>query len=274
MLLPRLLTAIIGLPLLLGAIYFGGLPFLFLILGIVILGLREFYFLSQESGYPCYSGLGTLLGTLLVLSMFLNGVAFGQVMENQGTSAVLALFMAVLILRSLWKGPEETSLSQWSVTFFGVFYVAWSLGHLLLIRDLRPQGQAVTLLLFILIWVEDVCAYWVGTRWGTHLIAERISPKKTWEGTIAGLLAAAVVAVLFQMTILRPQLNGPEAVLLGLVTGFLAFASDLGESLLKRSAGVKDSSLLLPGHGGILDRFDSFILTAPFFYYFWAFLKH
>jgi len=82
------------------------------------------------------------------------------------------------------------------------------------------------------------------------------------------------VAALFQLTLLRQNLKMPEALVLGLVMGSLAFISDLGESLLKRGAGVKDSSPLLPGHGGILDRFDSFLLTAPMYYYYWAFFKH
>ena len=105
-------------------------------------------------------------------------------------------------------------------------------------------------------------------------IAEHISPKKTWEGTIAGLIAAMGVAAVFQLTLLRQNLRMPEALILGFVTGLLSFISDLGESLLKRGAGVKDSSPLLPGHGGILDRFDSFLLTAPVYYYYWAFFKH
>jgi phosphatidate cytidylyltransferase len=182
--------------------------------------------------------------------------------------------IVVLAFRSLGRGPTETLLSEWGITFYGLFYVAWPLAHVLLIRELRPEGQSVTFMLFVLIWAEDITAYFVGTRWGKHLIAPMISPKKSWEGTIAGIIAAMIVAAAFQATSLRGQLRLPEALLLGAVTAILAFVSDLSESLLKRAAGVKDSSPLLPGHGGILDRFDSFFLSAPFFYYYWAFLKH
>ena len=129
-------------------------------------------------------------------------------------------------------------------------------------------------MLFALIWVEDITAYAIGSRWGSHKIAESISPKKSWEGTIAGLIGAAAVGALFQLTLLKQQLRLTEAIGLALIVGILAFASDLGESVLKRGAGAKDSSQLLPGHGGVLDRFDSFLLTAPFYYYYWAFLKH
>jgi phosphatidate cytidylyltransferase len=273
MLLPRILTGIIGAALLVASIFFGGLPFLFIVLGTVLLAVREFYFLAEETGYPSYKGMGLVASALVVLSVFLNGVSFGSVTDNQTTSALLGLIMIAIVLRSLVKGPADTSLSEWGVTLLGVFYVAWSLSHLLLIRDLRPGGREITYMLFAMIWAEDTLAYMVGMRWGTHPIAKSISPRKTWEGTLAGLVAAAGVALLFQVGLLRTQLRMGEAVILALIVGVLAFVSDLGESVLKRGAGIKDSSHLLPGHGGVLDRFDSFFLAAPFYYYFWAFLK-
>jgi len=268
------MTGVAGAVLILGSIFFGGLPFLFIVLGIVMLGVREFYFLAEETGYPSYPWLGLLASVLVVLSVFLNGVSFGQATDNQTTSALLGLLMVLIVARSLAKGPADTSLSEWGVTLLGIFYVAWSLSHLLLMRDLRPGGREITFLLFALIWAEDITAYFVGVRWGRHPIAPSISPKKTWEGTLAGLIAAAGVASIFQMSVLRPYLRLPEAMGLAIVIGTLAFISDLGESVLKRGAGIKDSSRLLPGHGGVLDRFDSFLLAAPFYYYFWAFLKH
>jgi phosphatidate cytidylyltransferase len=274
MLLPRVATAAIGVPIFIGAIYLGSLPFLFVIMAIILLGLREFYFLAEETGYPAYKGIGVVCGAVIALSVYMNGVALGSVTENQATSALLAVLLIVIVVKSLFRGPADTSLSEWAVTFFGVFYVAWSLGHLLLLRDLRPQGLPATFLLFAMIWTEDICAYFVGVKWGRHLIAQQISPKKTWEGTIFGVIGAMAVAALFQLTVLRSYLRLPEALALALVTSVLAFASDLGESVLKRGAGMKDSSPLLPGHGGVLDRFDSFILTAPVYYYYWAFLKH
>ncbi len=274
MLMPRILTAVVGGALLLAAIYFGGLPFLFLVVGIVLLAVREFYMLAKETGYPCFTGVGVVSSGLLVLSVFLNGVSFGSMTDNQTTSAVLCLILIAVVFRSLMRGPADTSLSEWSVTVMGIFYVALSLSHLLLIRDLRPGGREITFLLFVMIWVGDILAYAVGSKWGRHKIAESISPKKSWEGTLAGLIGAAGVGALFQVCLLKKQLALTEAIGLGLLIGIVGFASDLGESVLKRGAGVKDSSQILPGHGGILDRFDSFFLAAPIYYYYWAFLKH
>ena len=273
MLLPRVMTAVVGAVLLLGSIYFGSLPFFFIVLGIVLLAVREFYALAQETGYPCYAAMGTACSALVVLSIFLNGVGFGAGTENQTTSALLGMIVILIVVRSLARGPADTSLSEWGTTLLGIMYVAWSLAHLLLIRDLRPGGREITFMLFALVWTSDILAYFVGSRWGRHKIAGSISPKKSWEGTLAGLAGAAVVGVLFQTCWLKTQLRPTEAAGLALLVGILAFASDLGESVLKRGAGSKDSSQLLPGHGGVLDRFDSFFLAAPFYYYYWAFLK-
>jgi phosphatidate cytidylyltransferase len=273
-LLPRFVTVLLGVPLLLGAIYYGSLPFFFLVLGVAFLAMREFYYLAGENGYPTFRWLGLASGLLVLFSVYLNGTSFGNVGENQFTAALLSAVIILLAVRSVLRGPSETLLSEWAVTFFGILYVAWPLAHLLLIRDLRPEGKAITFFLFVLIWAEDITAYLIGTRFGRRPIAPAVSPNKTWEGTLAGIIAAMAVAAGFQATVLRQQLSLPEALALGLITAVLAFLSDLSESLLKRTAGVKDSSPLLPGHGGILDRFDSFLLTAPLFYYYWAFLKH
>jgi phosphatidate cytidylyltransferase len=274
MLLPRILTAVLGVPVLLAVIWFGGLPFYFALLAITLVAMREFYYLAEQTGYPCYTGLGVVGGGLVLTSMFFNGVAIANSTDNQVTAAIISLLLLLVVLKSLAKGPSDTSLSEWGITLLGILYVAWSLGHLLLLRDLRPYGFPATCLLFAIIWTEDTAAYFVGMKWGRRRIAESISPKKTWEGTIAGVFAAMAVAALFQVTVLRGAIRMPEILFLAGVTAILGFCSDLGESMIKRGAGLKDSSLLLPGHGGLLDRFDAFVLTAPFFYYYWAFLKH
>src|SRR5437016_5565945 len=117
MLLPRIMTGIVGGALLLGAIYFGSLPFLFVVLGIIMIGVREFYTLARETGYPCYPLIGLAASVAIVLSVYFNGVSFGQATENQLTSACVALVLVAIVCRSLARGPADTSLSEWSVTF-------------------------------------------------------------------------------------------------------------------------------------------------------------
>ena len=129
-------------------------------------------------------------------------------------------------------------------------------------------------MLFAMIWTADTFAYFVGVRWGKHPLAFAISPKKTWEGFVAGLIGTILVAALFRVFYFKSLLGWSEAVLLAVFVAVIALASDLVESLIKRGANAKDSSQLLPGHGGLLDRFDSFLLAAPFYYYYFAFFKH
>jgi phosphatidate cytidylyltransferase len=113
----------------------------------------------------------------------------------------------------------------------------------------------------------------VGSRWGRHPLAKVNSPKKTWEGTAGGMLAVLLMAWIFELFILPATVTLFEALSVAFVIAAVSVASDISESLLKRCAGVKDSSPLLPGHGGILDRFDAIILTAPLFYYYWAIFR-
>jgi len=274
MLLPRVLTALFAGAFVLGAIYMGGLPFFIVILGISLVALREFYALCRNTGYSTSEPVGLVSGALLTTSIFFNGVAWGSITDNQGTAFLIAILILALIVQGLFRGPSDLRISEWSVTLFGVLLVSGSLAHLILLRDLRPAGQAATFMLFAMIWAADTFAYFIGVRWGKHKLVAAISPKKSWEGLIAGLVGSAATAMIFRGLIFKSSMSWVEAILLGLVIGVLALISDLAESVIKRGANAKDSGQLLPGHGGLLDRFDSFLLTAPFYYYYWAFFKH
>jgi phosphatidate cytidylyltransferase len=274
MLLPRLLTGVLGGALLLGVIYTGGLPFFLVILGLSLVALREFYDLSKDTGYATVANVGLFGGFLLTTSVFLNGMGWGSITDNQGSAFLLAIFILILVLYGLLRGPADIRLSEWSVTLFGILFVNGSLAHLLLMRDLHPFGMAITFMLFAMIWAADTFAYIIGMRWGKHKLAPKISPKKSWEGFIAGTLGAVLCALIFRQFYFKFILSLPEACLLAVVIAAIALASDLAESMVKRGANAKDSSHILPGHGGLLDRFDSFLLAAPFYYYYWAFFKH
>jgi phosphatidate cytidylyltransferase len=274
MLLPRLLTGILGGALLLGVIHMGGLPFFLVILGISLVALREFYELCRSTGYATSPVIGLIGGFLLTGSVFLNGVSWGAITDNQGSAFLLAIVILALALQGLKRGPADTRLSEWSVTLFGMLLVSGSLAHLILLRDLRPFGQAATFMLFAMIWSADTFAYIVGMRWGKHHLATAISPKKTWEGFFAGTLGSVLSGTLFHVFYFKGSLGWTETIVLSVFVAVIALASDLFESLIKRGADAKDSSQLLPGHGGLLDRFDSFLLAAPFYYYYFAFFKH
>jgi phosphatidate cytidylyltransferase len=132
-------------------------------------------------------------------------------------------------------------------------------------------GGLTVLALFAAIWLCDSAAYFAGTRFGRHKLLERVSPKKTWEGVIAGGIAA-VLAFVLARALLLPYMTITTAVVCGLIVGVFGQLGDLVESLIKRDTGVKDSSSLIPGHGGILDRFDSVIFVSPIIYFYLDFI--
>lgn len=273
MLLPRFLTALIGIPLLVGAIWWGQLAFFFMLFGIAMLALYEFLTLAQNANWPVSKKSGLFLGSLLILLFFLLGSKMGVEAFSRSQfpisplspSLVLVLLIALIIL-SLFSRKKENVFLRVAVTWLGICYTVWSLSHLLLVRDIRPDGLLYTFLLFIVIWALDIGAYGGGLKFGRRKLSESISPKKTWEGVVAGTLAALIAGLICQQTFLK-SLTVLEILLLSAFVAVFAQFSDLSESLFKRNVQVKDSSSLLPGHGGILDRFDSFLLTSPIYYY-------
>jgi phosphatidate cytidylyltransferase len=219
----------------------------------------------------------TVIGTLaILLSLFIDGIAIGPLRAAPSPFFVLVGWTLLLFVREFFRRDISVSLLRIVTTLSGVIFVSFFIGHLLLIRDLkfaagegfRPVGRSFVFFLMIVIWVTDTGAWWVGRSFGRLRFAPIISPKKSWEGAIAGTVMAGLAAFVFREFFLREALGGVEALFYGVVIAVTAQISDLAESLMKRSFGVKDSSSLLPGHGGILDRFDSFIFSAPLFYYF------
>lgn len=179
-------------------------------------------------------------------------------------AAVLLLFVATAPLLL----PQAHFLVSFTVTIAGVVYPTALLGSLVWLRAARSatvtEGRAfqLVLLTLLLVWATDVAAYYVGRTWGHRPLAPTISPNKTWEGTLGGLGAALVVGLVFRATLVDFLAWAHVAVLIG-IGGGVSQLGDLLESNLKRSTDVEDSSQLLPGHGGMLDRFDAMSVAAP-----------
>lgn len=181
--------------------------------------------------------------------------------------STVAVVVAMLISRS---SPEHR-VTDASVTLFGVLYIGLTLGSLVATRAL-PAGEWLVLFVALVTWAGDTGAYYTGSLWGTHLLAPRVSPKKTVEGLVGGLGLALITSLLARITFV-PQLTWWDALLLGTLLTAAGLVGDLCESAMKRSVGVKDSGGLLPGHGGMLDRLDSLLFTAPAFYYYIAHVR-
>jgi phosphatidate cytidylyltransferase len=166
---------------------------------------------------------------------------------------------------------EKDTIVDVAITILGMIYVGWFLSYLIFIRSLTEHGGYLFFLMFT-VWAMDITAYLAGRFLGRTPLFPSISPKKTWEGSLAGFFICLVAAGIFSRT---ASLEIGHALVLGALIGVFGQISDLIESLIKRDAGVKDSSNIVPGHGGVLDRIDSFVLTAPLMYYYvvWFVLK-
>lgn len=300
--LQRILVAIIAIPLIVFATLAGNLYFFCLIALLETIGLKEFYSLSSAKGAKPLSLVGLIVGIFILLSFFNNKLInlfaglFHQApnSESQFLLLVILVSIALMSLIELFRN-NGSALLNLSVTWMGLFYVSLFFGTLIGIREIFtsmhvpvlryfPTGfdnNAAELLyrwggytivsVYAMIWSCDSAAYYVGSAFGRHKLFPRVSPGKSWEGAIAGFVVAVFIAILSKYLFLDYLLLH-EAIILGIIVGIFGQLGDLFESLLKRDAGVKDSSTLIPGHGGMLDRFDSLLFVAPIVYLYLDFI--
>jgi len=258
MLATRVLSALILAPPFLYCVWIGGASLLILTLCLSILSLREYFDLLEGAGRKSQRPLGFFWVATLYLGLWLNGPS--------GLLAALVLVPNLFVLKYLSKPAIEGALTEMTHTFYGVLAYATPLAFLFLLGRGGQFQPPWLVLLLILVWVQDTAAYFWGLAMGRTLFQPWISPKKTWEGAILGLLTALVAAACFITLGLSRPLTLP-AVLGLILVAVSAQLGDLNESLLKRNVAAKDSGNLIPGHGGVLDRFDSFTFAAPVMYY-------
>lgn len=265
MLKKRLLTALVGLPLLILFIWFDWpLPWFTLFLAVwVLFATREFYTLVGVRKAPSLTVFGLVWSVLFLLSPHFR---YGFLLPLLLTSA-LALSLLLLLLRR----NKEGALAQWSWTISGLLYIGWLLSYLIALRI--DAGRNLLFFVFFTSFACDTAAFFVGRTLGRHHLAPRISPHKTWEGAAAGVFGAVVIGMLFALdTPLNVPLSLGEAALLGWLVSVFGQLGGLVMSLLKRNVGVKDSGNVIPGHGGLLDRTDSVIFAGLVVYYYWYFV--
>jgi phosphatidate cytidylyltransferase len=246
----RVLVALVALPLVLWLVYLGGWPLFFLVLVAALVALHELYAMARSLRPLVLAGYAGATATLL-------GAQLG------GPEWMTGGFLLTLLLAFLLYGIAETRQSATiaiGTTLLGVAWVALGLAHFLLLRDIPEHGRLAIFTVLLAVFADDTAAYFVGRLVGRHKLAPAISPGKTWEGFVAGVLIA--VAVAFFALYDQDFLTIPESVVLGAVLGFAGAAGDLFESAVKRDLKVKDSGRLLGGHGGMLDRIDAHLFAA------------
>jgi len=259
MLAERLITTVIFIPILFIAVYFGGASFLFVVTGTAILGLIEFYDLQRKRSNPQYE-TGIVISFLLCISIY-------RKIFNPNFVIVILFLLSIVIemfkIAFAHKKERCSATVNIGITIFGVLYVTFFLSYLFLLRE---RGVRFVYLLFFGTWCCDAAAYFIGKKWGRHKLIPGISPVKSVEGAIGGVGFSILVFLVSRFWIFDFSME--SSIVLGFLTGIFALLGDLCESLLKRDVGIKDSGDFIPGHGGILDRFDSLLFTAPLMYYY------
>ncbi len=275
----RVAVGVVAGPVVLGLSWLGGWPFVAMILLLAGLCQWEFYGLARAKGDAPNRPLGLTLGLLL------NGLFAFRAPD--AILPVLLVGAAAVLMVELWR-RVGSPLHNVSATLSGVLYPALTLGSAIAIRTgfAPAPGSALTpeallsvergftdpamgaffVLLLLTVWANDTVAYFVGRAFGRHRLFERVSPKKSWEGFAGGFVGSVLVAGAGAVALPIPWLTAGYAVALGMLVGLFGPMGDLVESLLKRDAGVKDSSAMIPGHGGFLDRFDSLAFLLPLIY--------
>lgn len=232
------------------------------LLGMVLmatfLGLREFYDLCLPHSIPIERWTGIGLGLLLSLI-----VLFGNL--KMGFLFLVFLLFSLSLLFMITSKDLSSMISNLGVSLFGILYIGFLLSHVSLVRY-GFNGRIWVLFLIATVWSGDISAYWIGSWLGRHRLYPKISPKKTYEG-LAGAIGGSMLMAFAFSKIFLPNLEVSVTLFLSIGMGILGQAGDFIESMLKRSAQVKDSGSFIPGHGGMLDRLDSFLFSAPFLHY-------
>ena len=267
----RTLWGFIYVIVLLGAILLGPYTFASLFLILSVLALREFYSLCKIAGFSPQVYPGLLTGAVIfVLSFF----AANQSITYTAFYFLLPLIYAIPVYELFRK--KENTMANIALTGFGITFVSIPFAMLNFLAFPEFEGYKVynhglLISLFVLVWAGDSGAYIFGVRFGRHRLFERISPKKSWEGLFGGVITA--IATAWILNYLFPQYNIVLLIVMAIVVVISGTLGDLVESMIKRSIGVKDSGRFMPGHGGLLDRFDSILLASPVIYFVFQFFS-
>lgn len=271
----RVTSALVLLVLIVWIVYLGVWPVVFLTITAILISLNELTHALQQAGYRPRRLVAAVSGLLL------SGAAASQgILPVDLTGVVFAAIILFALVAELPRRDREGSLVGWALTFASACYIGWLLSHYILLRKLDhlplqhgllaplqiAPGAAWVYLTLAVTWVQDTAAFFVGRTWGRHRMAPYLSPKKSWEGAAGGFISSIMVAML-AVPILGLPISYGMSFLLGAAGGIAGPLGDLTESYIKRQIGVKDASQIIPGHGGLLDRVDSMLFTAPILYY-------
>ncbi|MFC1646171.1 phosphatidate cytidylyltransferase [Candidatus Omnitrophota bacterium] len=262
MLLHRIISTIVLIGITVLAVLFRT-PFIIVTLLLTLGGLYEFFSLVEKKGVRVYKYFGTIIGLVIPLSIFYRF----ELTKGWELLFVVIGLISLFILQIIKKDNSQAVFSI-SITVFGILYISWLFSFIIKLR-LLPHGAALLGALIFITKANDIGAYLIGSRFGKHTFMPRISPKKTIEGTIGGLLFSILAALASSSFLPNIRVfSFAHLVFIGFALGIIGQLGDLSESLIKRDCLAKDSSDVIPGIGGVMDVIDSLLFTSPVFYFY------
>lgn len=258
----RVIVGVIGIPLLIVLSLVGKVPFLIFVLAIGLVSYFEFTrMMRNKHGYT-----NKLIGYLSVAVLIIN--EYKPIIDYH---SLLLLITILLLLFELFRN-KDSAVANIGSTLLGIFYIGILSATIIDLREFYndsaftyPQGGYLIISILVSIWICDSAAYFIGSAFGKHKLFPRVSPNKSWEGAVAGFVFA-IAGMIASHEFILDFMELKDVIVIGFIVGLFGQIGDLIESLLKRDSHVKDSSSIIPGHGGILDRFDSLLFTAPIVY--------
>lgn len=263
----RIIVSAIAIPAIVAVTYFGHVPFLIFVLAISLIAFYEFYIMLKSKNAHV-----NVMGFIAVAFL-----VFNQYYVLMNAYMFLIIWFVVLLIYELFRN-KDSALSNLGATLLSVMFLGLFGSSLLGIREFYSvdgefyvNGGYLIISIMATIWICDSAAFFGGTALGKHKLFPRVSPNKSWEGAAFGFIFAMLTVMLAKIVVLD-FLEWKDALAIGLIVGTIGQIGDLVESLFKRDAGVKDSSSLIPGHGGIFDRFDSLLFSSPVIYFYLTYI--
>ncbi|WP_028991711.1 phosphatidate cytidylyltransferase [Thermoanaerobacter thermocopriae] len=258
MLKTRVISAIIGLPILFFIMIKGGTFLTIALVLISILGLNEFYNATKNLGIRPVKIFGYLSAILLYLLE-------GKIAERE-ILVIIAMMLFLLFLTN-----KKYNLKDYALTLLGIIYIPLFFLYIQKLREM-PEGIYIVWFVFIVSWMTDTFAYFTGRFFGNHKLAPTISPKKTIEGAVGGIIGSIITSAIFVWLFPQSNVTIYLSMIIGLLGSIIAQCGDLIASFIKRNCYIKDFGNTIPGHGGILDRFDSILFVSPFIYFIFQYI--
>ena len=271
----RALSVVVLVPLVLLVIYRGDWLYLLLVLVAMLMMQVEYCRLAQHFTEKLNPVIPVLLTGVFCLLAYLLPTLTRSLPVPAVVFGFFTFVFIYVFAESIFRAKVDGELITVTLKLTGILTIGWVLGyHLILLRNAEPVGRHLIFLLAGTVWCSDTGAYLVGRAFGKHKLGTPVSPRKTVEGTIGGLVVGTLIGFGLGIVLLKDTFSWLDAAFVGLLLSALGQLGDLSASLMKRTAGVKDSGAVIPGHGGFIDRCDSLIFSTPALYYYWELTRH